>query len=158
MSKGSVYFAHPISLYNTLVEVVIVEALRRHGHRVVNPGEDQYQKAYRVRMEAFPQENPMAFWLKLAGSCDACVFAPFPRTDKVDGVPQSNKPLVGAGVVKEVDQFAVRQQPIYWTSPDIKTPEEVELRRFKGWYQFKRLTVEQTILLLASHRRDQPRS
>lgn len=151
MSKKLIYFAHPISLYNTLVEMVIIEALTRRGFRVVNPGEIQYQRAYEARRYVNPKENPMAYWLELADTCTDCAFIPFPQTHGAEGVPLSNRPRVSAGVIKEVNLFFATYRQIYWILPDVKLPEEVTLLPFGGWNEFEKLTVQQTLAVLRAN-------
>lgn len=153
-SKKLTYFAHPISLYNSPLEGMLIEALTTLGFSIVNPGEAQYQRAYESRRVAKPKENPMTYWIELANTCDNCIFTPFPREQNDDAkvVSISQKPLVGAGVIKEVNSFIARRRPVYWVSPDVKRLEEVETFLFTGWSKFKLLTIAQTkALLLQAH-------
>ena len=148
--KKSVYFAHPISLYHTLTERVIVEAMRRRGYDVVNPSDVTFQRHYKEYCMLHPAAHPMQYWLELAERSDACVFCPFPREQGAPEVPHSNKPRVSAGVVKEVGVFHVLKRHIEWVLPDSKMPEEVVFRTFNGWREFKKLSVSETLAILTA--------
>lgn len=148
------YFAHPISLYHDAagVERVIVEVLtEQHGFKLVNPSNERYQEAYRLRREQQPEENPMAYWLELAATCNNCVFLPFPRLPSEKRARTSYQAPISAGVVKEIGSFRERKRLVYWVDPNIKTPDDVHLRIFTGWSGFKRLTPEETRILLCAH-------
>lgn len=144
----SVYFAHPMSLYHTLTERVIIEAMRRRGYEVINPSDDIFQREYRASLETEKGVHPMRYWLELAGRCDVCVFTPFPREHVLHHLPHSNRQSVSAGVVKEVNHLHTLKRRIEWVVPDAKAPEDVAFHAFLGWRDFKRLSVSATKKIL----------
>jgi hypothetical protein len=149
----TIYFAHPISLYNTPFESAVVENLIARGYEVVNPGEAKYQEEYLKRRSSNPEEHVMVYWLELAGTCTECLFVPFPECEPGTEIPYSENLLVGAGVVGEVDSFVRKGLPVYWTWPpnSIEWVDEVQLIAFHDWDDFQRLTVAQTRAVLRAH-------
>jgi len=146
-SRGpQLYFAHP-TIYNTLEERVIIHALETMGWIVINPGERCYQRAYKDRREARPNEDPMAYWLKLVKHCERCVFTTFPSDLHAPGVPDGDR-RVSAGVFREVRTFLKNGLPVHWTPPDARKSEDVTLEEVTGWGKFTLLNVPQTKALL----------
>jgi hypothetical protein len=149
MSKRPrVYFAHPMSLYHSLTERVIIEAMRRTGYEVINPSAEIYQRDYQATLDAQTDVDPMKYWIELAGGCDACVFSPFPREHVMGHVPYSNRPFVSAGVVKEVKRFIAQKRRVEWVLPDAKRPEDVIFHTFSSWREFNKLSVPDTETIL----------
>ncbi len=147
-TRGTLYFAHPISLYGTLVERVIASTLQGHGFAVVNPGADEFQREYAARRQTYPHEHPMDYWLRLAGTCTSCAFCTFPNGVEAPDVSITTLPRVGAGVAKEVDSFRIKGKPVWWVSPDFKRVEDISLVPFRRWTGFRRLTIKETAELL----------
>jgi hypothetical protein len=83
------YFAHPITTYNTALEKECEAFVRRYigaDIDLVNPNSEEHQKAY----------NSFNHWIELAETCSICVFLPFP--DK----------RIGSGVAAEIATFIKR--------------------------------------------------
>ena len=78
-----VYYAHPVSTYNTPQEKRDLETLEALGLRVVNPNTPENQEKYKtLGMPRFEE---------MAKACDVLAFRAFP-----DG-------SIGAGVAKEIE-------------------------------------------------------
>jgi len=87
-----IYFAHPVVSYDTPLEEETIAYVRRYlGSEcvIVNPNSDEHHRAYAAT-------KSMDYFVKLAESCEVCVFLSFS-----DG-------YIGAGVAKEVDSFFAR--------------------------------------------------
>lgn len=68
----TIYFAHPMYLYNTKQEERDVITLRHLGFRVINPNSEPYQSEYQHEIAA--GRHNMDYWVNLANSCDALAF------------------------------------------------------------------------------------
>jgi hypothetical protein len=91
MSRPTVYFAHPISDYGSDRERRCIDALETAGYAVVNPGDEERQRAY--DRDVALGGAVMEYFEWLAAECDAIAFLPF--YDR----------KIGAGVAAEVDAF-----------------------------------------------------
>jgi hypothetical protein len=97
MSRPTIYFAHPISLYGTDVEERAIATLEAQGFDVVNPSD-------RDRQEACGSD--MTKWAALAASCDRVAAMPFPSG------------AFGAGVVKEVEAVLAQGKKAFQLNQD----------------------------------------
>lgn len=97
---ATIYYAHPLSLYNTLQEARDVVLLRSLGFHVINPNAPEHQEGYK--------KKGMSYFFNLANSCDALAFRAFP-----DG-------KIGAGIVGEMK--AMEAKPI------IELPHSISCR------------------------------
>lgn len=88
-----VYFAHPVTEYNTSFESKALKLLERTFDEVVNPNGPGHEERYR--------EFGFAYFELLCTFCDACVFSRF------------SNGLIGAGVAKEVQTFLERGAPVF---------------------------------------------
>lgn len=95
-----IYYAHPISIYNTPQERRDVAALEAMGFDIVNPNSVANEAAYRI--------NGMAHFESLVTSCALLAFRAFP-----DG-------SIPAGVAKEIVMAGSR--------PIIELPSSVSKR------------------------------
>jgi hypothetical protein len=82
ISHASIYYAHPISLYNTRVERQDTALLEELGFCVVNPNHPTHAEGY--------VNKGMEYFKDIVGNCDALAFRAFP-----DG-------SIPAGVAKEI--------------------------------------------------------
>jgi hypothetical protein len=87
------YFAHPVSDFNTPFEAKVVTALTAAGFDVENPNSPENQKGYAERGFKFTKE--------VRAKCDAIAFLRFPCL------------MLGSGVAAEVADFRKRGLPIY---------------------------------------------
>lgn len=112
----TVYYAHPLWLYDTAVERADVELIERELGSVLNPNAPEHDAAYKTRKAA--TGNGMDYFLEdVLPGCGACVF----RAD-TDG-------LVSSGVVLEVNWFAERGLPTYELMADGLVPAVVDPER-----------------------------
>ena len=88
-----IYFAHPITDYGTGRERRTLDDLTAQGWYVENPNHPQHQDGY--------ERDGMAYFQRLAASCDALVFVRFPNG------------AIGAGVGKEIDAAQGNRIPVY---------------------------------------------
>lgn len=87
-----IYYARPISLYNTKQDIRDIELLSRLGFDVVNPNKETLQERYKTEgMDAF---------LQAVNDCDALAFRSF----------QDGK--ISAGVKKEIDKANELLMPV----------------------------------------------
>lgn len=86
------YFAHPVSDYNTPHEAAIVELLSQ-TFQVVNPNHADHAAKYAI--------EGMDYFVNLADTLDACAFLRFPDD------------TIGAGVAKEVEVFLDKGLPVF---------------------------------------------
>jgi hypothetical protein len=91
----TVYFAHPISDYNTAYETWVMDQLRRIYPQChfENPNQPHHQQGY--------QDQGMDYFINLCASLNACVFDTFPGG------------IVGSGVAKEVESFLTTGRPAW---------------------------------------------
>lgn len=87
-----VYYAHPVSLYNTKVDERDEETLKRLGFDVINPKSPDWSEQYKKR--------GMEFFIEQVRQCDAIAFRAF-----LDG-------SIGAGVRAEIDEAVKLGIPI----------------------------------------------
>ena len=116
------YFAHPITIYNTKKEHVLIDLIRYcpffSNPDIVNPNSDYNESRYK--------KEGMDYFLSLVDTCDCLVFYPFE-----DG-------SIGAGVVKEIERAKEKNKRVFGINPD--TFEMFEVRN-----ELKNcLTVEET--------------
>lgn len=88
-----VYYAHPISIYNTPQEQRDVERLQKLGFEVVNPNSPECDAGYR--------NGGMEYFRKIVADCDAIAVRGF-----LDG-------SIPAGVAKEVVMAAEAGKPMF---------------------------------------------
>jgi len=87
-----IYYAHPVSMYDSDDEKFIVKILSDLGP-VLNPNGEEHQKGYDV--------EGMAYFIRLLEECSSCVFSTF-RDGKI-----------GAGAAKEIKYFLERKLPVF---------------------------------------------
>ena len=96
-----VYYAHPVSLYDTKVEKRDIELLQKLGFEVVNPNAPEHTAAYGQRKrDGITKDNGFEYFVELAATCDLCAFRAFPSGD------------IGSGVGKEVASFIFADKPV----------------------------------------------
>lgn len=122
MSEKSVYYAHPISLYNTAQEKRDLEVLAALGLRVLNPNSQECDEGYRAAKAASPVGDGMGYFKDLVEGCSFLAFRAFH-----DGT-------IPAGVLKEIRMAQAKGIPV------IELPAAIARRG---------LTVEQTREALA---------
>lgn len=98
----SIYFAHPITDYDTEREQISVDLLEEHGYEVVNPNTPENDATYK--------ERGMQHFVELVAKCDALAFQAFPGGE------------IGAGVGKEVIAAEERGAPVFEIVVDTLTP------------------------------------
>lgn len=131
-----VYFAHPVTTYDTALELECESFVRRYVGEVeiVNPNSVEYQREY-------SRTKDFKFWTDLARTCDICVFLPF--EDK----------LVGSGVHAEIQTFYERfgkEARVY----EFDTTEQLLIFRQSPYFDNPRrvLSIQATRDRIASHR------
>ena len=98
-APATIYFAHPISAYNSPIEAQAIQVLERAGFVVVNPSDPVHAEAC---------GSDMTLWTALAGTCDAVAMLGFE-----DGA-------IGAGVAKEVATVHGQGKPVFKVAQDGK--------------------------------------
>lgn len=86
----TVYYAHPMSWYNSEAETADIRLLERRFDKIINPGSGSVKAALGIAQAGHPEFDTMSFFMKLVQSADAVAFRPFS-----DG-------KLGAGVGREV--------------------------------------------------------
>lgn len=95
-----VYFAHPITDYETGRERRALDGMVAQGWQVENPNQPHHQEGY--------QREGMEYFQRLAAACDALVFMRFPNG------------AIGAGVGKEIGAARGAGIPVYeWFDGEI---------------------------------------
>ena len=116
------YFAHPITIYNTRKEGVLIDMIRNctffSNPLVINPNSGYHEDRYK--------KEGMDYFLSLVDTCDALVYYPF----------EDN--TIGAGVVKEILRAKLKGKRVFSIDPQTFDIEEV----FDGLKNC--LTVEDT--------------
>jgi hypothetical protein len=113
-SSGTIYFAHPISMYGTPLERTIIDMLTEQHWKVVNPSDPEHQ-AEVVRIKSTISDRGaagkaiMEYFVGLCNQCHAVAFSTFPDN------------TVGAGVAKEVESFNARGAEILQVNVDDPT-------------------------------------
>jgi hypothetical protein len=90
--KKTVYYAHPMSLYNTKQEARDIVALEEMGFEVINPNQPAHDVGY--------QGSGMAYFRDLVKSVDVLVFRSFS-----DGA-------IPAGVAHEIKEARANGTPV----------------------------------------------
>lgn len=80
----TVYYAHPMYLYNTPQEKRDVELLTKLGFDVINPNSAQYRDEYQIEIDA--GRHNMDYWTTLASKCDVITFRAMPEGKILSGV------------------------------------------------------------------------
>ena len=103
------YFAHPISIYNTRKESVLLDMITKTSFlsypEVLNPNSQYHECQYKIK--------GMDYFLNLVDSCDALIIYPFE-----DG-------YIGAGIVKEALRAIDSKKRVYYINPKDFSIEEV---------------------------------
>ena len=138
-----VYFAHPMSTYGTALERKLIMKLRAQGMTVLNPGEQWVQDAFQQYREDNPEEDYMKFFACLAAFCSSCAVLSFPAGLDLEGLSweAASKPLLGAGVVYEMETFFARRVPVYMFR---ETERGWAMPQITGFDGLTQLTVKQT--------------
>ena len=92
-AKMKVYYAHPLSLYDTKQEATDLETLTRLGFEVVNPNSPAVDKEYK-------QSHDFNVFLNLIRSSDLLAFRSFP-----DG-------SISSGVASEIHEAKTKNLPV----------------------------------------------
>jgi hypothetical protein len=87
-----IYYARPISLYNTAQDKRDIELMESLGFEVINPNKEALQERYKA--------EGMSVFLEAVKDCDSLAFRAFP-----DG-------MLGAGVMKEIQQAEELNKPV----------------------------------------------
>lgn len=119
-----VYYAHPMSWYNTHHEQADVERLEALGHSVLNPNDPYFARKVQDLRSRGLGHMVMEPFMKAVTDCDAVAYRPF-----MDG-------KLGAGVAKEVLEGLVQGKPVF----HVMTPE----RQCHGLLLGELLTIVQT--------------
>lgn len=98
----TIYFAHPVNIYNTDIEKKCIELINQKFKNciIINPGDDYYQNDFKGYREKNP-ENYMIYFKNLVEGCSIIVYLPFR-----DG-------MIGAGVWYEIHQLSNFVDSIY---------------------------------------------
>lgn len=95
------YFAHPITIYNTYKERVLIDMIRNcnffSNPEVINPNSDYHEDRYK--------KEGMDYFTSLVDICDVLVYYPFE-----DGT-------IGAGVVKEICRAKDKGKRVFAINP-----------------------------------------
>lgn len=91
--KSKIYYAHPISFYNTEKEKLLSNLLLSHGYEVVNPNTPESEEGYK--------DFGMDYFYGLVKNCNALAFQRFD-----DG-------MIGAGVAGEIKIAFEINIPVY---------------------------------------------
>lgn len=115
------YFAHPISIYNTRKEGVLMDMISRttflSNPCILNPNSEYHECQYKLK--------GMDYFLELVDECDALIIYPF----------EDN--TIGAGIVKEALRAIDKGKRVYQI--DAKTFDMEEIFVLKNC-----LTVDET--------------
>jgi len=115
------YFAHPVTIYNTRKESVIIDMINKTGFLsnpwTLNPNSEYHEQFYK--------KEGMDYFLKLVDECDSLVIYPFEDS------------TIGAGIAKEAQRAFDTKKRVYFINPsDFRMEEIYELKNI--------LTVEET--------------
>jgi hypothetical protein len=108
-----IYFAHPVSVYNTPLEKELIELIQYlFAVEVENPNQLHHQKGYATFKEKYknhPTKSGMTYFYEVVlPSCDSCVCQVY-----LDG-------KWGAGVAHEALFFLKKNLPIWIIDPNSK--------------------------------------
>lgn len=95
-----IYYAHPMSWYDTSAEKEDIVKLNRLGYEVLNPNQKKYSDMVNQMRRSNSDADIMSIFTKLVKSCDAIAYRPF----KDD--------TIGAGVAREVLDALVMEKKI----------------------------------------------
>jgi len=133
----AVYFAHPVSDYNTVFELRIRKMIKDRmddiftAHllhepplitQLINPNQLVLQMLYK--------KYGMDMFIALCEQCQACVFVTFPDRS------------VGAGVVKEVEAFLAAGKPVFEAGIDPRG--QLQFQRVEDLTHYQTMDVEAT--------------
>lgn len=130
LTGKSVYYAHPLSLYDKPEELVDIAQLNRLGLRVLNPNDEKVEAD-------FQRTKDFNIFLELAGSSDLVAVRAFP-----DG-------KLGAGVAKEALRALEAGKPVIeiFGSDDLGRYGKIEYLTPQDVMD-RELDIPQTILYL----------
>jgi hypothetical protein len=115
-----VYFAHPVSTYNTILEKMVIAHLERQGaHLLINPNTPEHQEGYK--------NEGMEYFKKIIEACDYVYVLPFPDDFSI-----------GAGIAKEINWALEKGIKVVYLKPRFEHEEIFFLRGYNV------LTVEET--------------
>lgn len=103
-----IYYAHPISDYNTAYEKRAEAAMKAisvafgRWMEIENPNQDHHQLGYGQMQMAWFTEHVLP-------KCDGCVFSRFPGG------------WLGSGVLMEIEWFLINGRPVWELSEDLTT-------------------------------------
>lgn len=100
----NIYFAHPVTDYGTERQSAAIAYLSEQWE-VVNPDSPEHQAGYAA--------NGMAYFERLAASCDLLAFMRFPDGSIGAGVGKEIKAAQDAGVRWIVEYFNGQCYPVY---------------------------------------------
>jgi len=87
-----IYYAHPVTLYDSPIEQADIHTLTALGWQVINPNEPQHELAYRAR--------GMDYFTDLVKACNALAFRGFAAGE------------IPAGIHREIEAAQVMDLPI----------------------------------------------
>jgi len=142
-----VYFAHPVTTYDTALEFECDGFIRRYVGEVdiVNPNSTQHEAGYK-KLRVL-KSDPMEYFVRLANTCDVCVFLPF--SDK----------RVGAGVWKEIKTFFDRFGEVEARVWEYDTNQQSLIARSLEYFMEnprRVLSVQETRQRIAEYRKATP--
>lgn len=173
-----VYFAHPMSTYGSQLEKKIIRRLRALGYDVFNPGAGWVQKEVRAYRKTNP-DNYMQLFKLICDACQVCVVLPFPATidmgedapapintanNNADVDPQADVsfdppplptgpvPMLGAGVVYEMNTFFARPAPVFII--ELTKKGRVVLVQVTSFEGYRKLDMAETRHALRYYRPD----
>ncbi|MBI1362640.1 MAG: hypothetical protein GC134_01535 [Proteobacteria bacterium] len=141
--NNKLYFAHPMSMYGTAEEALLVDILTDIGFSVINPGDPAVAQAFGAYRDGNPN-NYMQFFVDLCNACEFGAFCTFPDDVQADDVPNAVN-RVGAGVVTEIESFWARGKTVFWLQAHAGV---LRLIIVKDWTGFTCLDVPQTRAML----------
>lgn len=153
MTIKGVYFAHPVNIYDTPLEMalerfIIHMLFKDDTDAIENPNQPHHQVGYtdyaaRAKQSDVKHKGMNYFYDVVLPNCESCVAFPF-----LDG-------LVGLGVAGEARWFAEHGQPVWFIEPT-RVPTARELNEFivnplaGDLFRIRLFTVDEIELLLKS--------
>ena len=122
------YFAHPISIYNTRKEGVLIDMIHKttflSNPLVLNPNSEYHECQYKLK--------GMDYFLSLVDECDALIIYPF----------EDN--TIGAGIAKEALRAFENKKRVYQI--DAQTFEIQEIFELKNCFDWKNMLLDRFLV------------
>lgn len=139
--KTKVYFAHPISMYNTPEEVYLINGLTKMGAEVINPNDPKLEEEYNRRKKEDPSTAMNVFFEQIEECSKLCAF------------PTENGKYT-AGVQKEILHALKCGIPVTMMGRNVKFENIItDLDYFQQMYAEKCMSVEETCEYLKPYRK-----